>query len=508
MRRSHKERLKYLNTSEDNQASNNHTLLKRIGIFLANLFPRNSLGEGSSIPVTSDRAQYIPNSESSSKSSKKTIPKKAESKGPATNKFSAKFSFKLTSEFKTAFELLELSSNNVFLTGKAGTGKSTFLKYFRDHSSKNLVVVAPTGIAAINIQGVTIHSFFGFPPRVITEDIIGYRKQKSDIYKALQLLIIDEISMVRADLIDGIDFTLRMHRNSKSPFGGVQLLLIGDLYQLPPVIDRDSEVYFRDYYDSPFFFSAKCLQGISIEKIEFTKIFRQSDPKFINLLNEIRLNSITKQSLATLNKKVIQVRPDTGITLTSTNAIANEINKSELSKLRTKSIFYKACVEGDFDKQLFPNEELLELRIGAQVMILRNDRSSPRRWVNGTLGKIVKLNSEFIQVEIQDKVYSIEQEIWENIEYVYNREDKKIESSVIGTFQQFPVKLAWAITIHKSQGKTLEKIHIDMGNGAFAPGQTYVALSRATSLEGVTLATPIERSSIFNSPEVEDYLSQ
>ncbi len=414
----------------------------------------------------------------------------------------------INEDFKSALELIERKNESVYVTGNAGTGKSTLLKYLTATTKKNVVVLAPTGRAAINVGGQTIHSFFRLPPKLIkVEDIRLSRK--AAIYQKLDAVIIDEVSMVRADLMDGIDYSLRFNRKRfNEPFGGVQMIFFGDLFQLPPVVKgRDLEDYFNEVYGSPYFFSSKVFQDNSIKCVELRKIYRQCDVAFIRMLNSIRENRLTSDVLQTLNSKVVPTleKFDQGnyVTLTTTNQAAFEINESFLDAIKEKEYVYDANIQGKFEESDFPTEATLRLKKGARVMLLRNNPQ--KRWVNGTLATIADLSIDRIAIDIDGSRYEINKEIWKKIEYYYDREEGKIEERIIGSFEQYPIRLAWAITIHKSQGQTFHKVFIDLGSGAFAHGQTYVALSRCTSFEGIKLRRPVESRDIIFDPRVSNY---
>lgn len=417
----------------------------------------------------------------------------------------------ITEEFKKAFDLMENTSNCAYITGKAGTGKSTLLTYFRKKTKKNIVVLAPTGIAAINVEGSTIHSFFRFAPHLIEESAITRDFQRIDLFIKLDMLIIDEISMVRADLLDGIDYSLRLNRKSNLPFGGVQIIFFGDLYQLPPVVvGKDLTDYFNENFGGFYFFNAKVFKDITFQYLELQTIFRQKDESFKKILNSIRENRVSDIELAILNSRFdphhIYKQNDISLTLSTTNKISEDINIERINSLNSKEFYYDAIITGKYDKASYPTEARLVLKKGAQIMMLKND--SKKRWVNGTLGLVKHLTDNEVEISINGTSYLIEKATWEAIEYQYNKEEKKIESIVIGSFTQFPLKLAWAITIHKSQGRTFENIVIDLGTGAFAHGQTYVALSRCKSLEGVTLRRQIRKSDLILDPKVEKFIRE
>jgi len=405
--------------------------------------------------------------------------------------------FDFNEEFQQAFDLMENTRKHVFITGKAGTGKSTLLEYFRTKSSKNIVVLAPTGVAAIKAQGQTIHSFFKFPPRFIQKEHIR-RLRKKEVINHLDTIVIDEASMLRADLLDGIDYSLRVSRDDyNTPFGGVQIIIFGDLFQLPPVVEREIRDFMESLYSSPYIFSAHVFESIDLECIELSKIYRQKDSSFINLLNKIRMKDFDVSGMERLNKRVDKnIGHESGIiTLTTTNYNANNINVSCLSRMSSKEYNYHAKILGKFDEKSSPAELCLTLKVGAQVMLLRNNID--KKWVNGTIAEVDELSESRIKVNIGGGIYDVPKNTWEKIEYEYNPLTQKIEEKVIGSFEQFPIKLAWAITIHKSQGQTFKNVIIDMGFGAFTHGQTYVALSRCTSLEGIILKRPIIYSDII-----------
>ena len=400
----------------------------------------------------------------------------------------------LNSDFKIALDLIEKEGKNLFITGRAGTGKSTLLQLYRNSTRKKVVVLAPTGVAALNVRGQTIHSFFGFPPRLISPREISKRKDRR-LYRNMDVLVIDEISMVRADMLDNIDFFLRLNRDSPLPFGGVQVVFFGDMFQLPPVVASDFELeVFSTTYESAFFFSAQIFrQGFELEMLELRKVYRQENRHFLRLLDAIRLNHADQDDLDELNERY---EPDFDseelyITLCARNATAERINQQELSKIDEPERKYLASVTGEFNPTQYPADAALTLKLGAQVMLLKNDPE--RRYVNGTIGKIVGLEQESLKILIEEnglewKEIEVTPVTWEIIRYKSdpaNTED--IQSEVIGTFTQFPLRLAWAVTIHKAQGKTFDRVIIDLGTGAFEHGQTYVALSRCRTLEGIVL---------------------
>lgn len=427
----------------------------------------------------------------------------------------------LNNEFQYALDLLEKTDKCLFLTGKAGTGKSTLLNLFKSTTRKKTVFLAPTGIAALHIGGQTIHSFFGFPPRILTEKEAKSKpldKQKQKLFKALQVLVIDEISMVRADVFDAMDYFLRHNRGNNLPFGGVQLAIIGDLFQLPPVIGRDpmEKAYFDQYYETPYFFSAKVMTSgeLDLEMIELGKVYRQESRQFLRLLDAIRVNEIDYDDLEDINERHIigfSPPPDQEyITLTARNATADKINATELLKLKGPDFDFLAKVEGIFDPTLYPVESALRLRIGAQVMFVKNDPD--RAFVNGTIGRVVEITPETIQVETVDnqgKKRKIDVPLmeWEIIRYQMNAKDELV-AEVLGVFRQYPLRYAWAITIHKSQGKTFDRIIVDLGTGAFENGQLYVALSRCRTLDGIVLQKPLQFRDIMTDERIISFYQQ
>lgn len=418
-----------------------------------------------------------------------------------------------------ARKYVEQTKCNIFLTGKAGTGKTTFLKDLtRNLKHKRFVVLAPTGIAALNAEGQTIHSFLQLElsPYIPGSRLPSkkYRKDKLNLIRSLDLIIIDEISMVRADLLDRIDVVLRKirYRHSTEAFGGVQLLLIGDLSQLPPVATEQEWEMLSHYYDSPYFFSSLSWQNTAFHTIELDHIYRQSDPLFIDLLNRVRDNNINEQVIETLNSryKPEQLDEDTdgSIILCTHNNTANRINNKHLEQLEGKSFYYHCEKTGEFDDKNLPNLETLELKEGAQVMFIKNDYSSPdfRRYYNGTIGTITALDDEIIKVKLSDREeeVEVEQYVWEKCNYKLNKQNNEITKETVGTFKQYPIRLAWAITIHKSQGLTFDKAIIDASQ-SFTHGQYYVALSRCRSLEGMCLSSPFNPQTVITDPEINTF---
>ncbi|WP_339884008.1 helix-turn-helix domain-containing protein [Polaribacter vadi] len=416
-------------------------------------------------------------------------------------------------ELELALNFIEKTDRNLFITGKAGTGKTTFLHQIKNESLKRMVIVAPTGVAAINAKGVTIHSFFQMPFGPIlpnqppNSQQRRFSKTKIDIIKSLDLVIIDEISMVRADLLDGIDQVMRRYKNRNKVFGGAQVLMIGDLQQLAPVVRPNEWSLLQPHYETVYFFSSKAFQEANVVSIELKHIYRQKNEDFIKILNEVRTDTLSNESAEILNRNYnpsfSPSKEEGFITLTTHNNRANLINNSELNKLKDKSAFFKAEISGKFSENSFPNDEKLELKLGAQVMFIKNDSSQEKRYFNGKIGIITKISKDSVTVKCPNDADEIvtERETWSNINYSINDETKAIKEELIGAFTQIPLRLAWAITIHKSQGLTFEKAIID-AEASFAHGQTYVALSRCTSLEGLVLKTKITSNAIINDKTV------
>jgi len=414
-------------------------------------------------------------------------------------------------ELELAREFVLNTDCNLYLTGKAGTGKTTFLREVRRNCPKRLVIAAPTGVAAINCGGVTLHSFFQLPFGPILPGADGNRqykfsRQKVAIIKSLDLLVIDEVSMVRADMLDGVDAVLRRYRRSDKPFGGVQLLLIGDLHQLPPVVTDNDAPLLRRYYESAYFFHSNALKQTELVTIELQQIYRQADQDFVSLLNKVRDNRLDPETLQTLNGRLTPPSAtdgDSAIMLCTHNHRADTINRGRLERLPEKAMLFSATVDGDFPEQGYPTEAVLELKTGAQVMFIRNDNSPEKQYFNGRIGTITKLSHGVIHVHCQgdrDDIV-VEPSTWENIEYQLNEQTQEIVEHKIGEFVQFPLKLAWAITIHKSQGLTFDRAVID-AEAAFAHGQVYVALSRLRSLDGLILGSPLSSQAIRTDPTI------
>lgn len=421
-------------------------------------------------------------------------------------------------ELRTAWDFVENTGRSIFLTGKAGTGKTTFLKTIVEKSRKRPIVVAPTGVAAINAGGVTIHSFFQLPftpyvPGSKLESKFDFGREKRKIIASIDLLIIDEISMVRADLLDAIDTVLRRFRDHYQPFGGVQLLMIGDLAQLTPVVTQEDEQILKPYYDTPYFFGSKALQQIDYVTIQLDHVYRQQDMSFIDILNQIREGHPTSEVLSVLNnhyKPTFIPKPEEPyIRLTTHNQLANYYNDTELKKLSGRSYLFHAEINGTFPDFSYPTAETLELKQGAQVMFVKNDPSAEHLYYNGRIGRVTYVDAYKILVLCDGDNDAIEVEPleWENTRYTLNEETREIETEVQGVFKQYPLRLAWAITIHKSQGLTFDRAIID-ANQSFAPGQVYVALSRCRSLEGLVLASPLGTRAIINDERVDSYIAQ
>ena len=419
-------------------------------------------------------------------------------------------------DLKAAWDFVEKTGKSVFLTGKAGTGKTTFLREVVESSSKRVVVVAPTGIAAINAGGVTIHSFFQLPlhpyiPGVKVESKFAFSKEKRSIIRTIDVLVIDEISMVRSDLLDAVDSVLRRFRDRNKPFGGVQLLMIGDLQQLTPVVTDEEAELLSHYYSTPYFFGSHALAKVDYVTIELKHVYRQQDEHFISILNSVRSGRPSQSVIDALNQRWLpsfSPDPEEGyIRLTTHNATANSYNEQQLEQIDEPCHRFDAEISGNFPEYSYPTDLQLELKKGAQVMFVKNDPSADRKYYNGKIGHIVEIIDDIIIVQCpgDDEPVAVEQLEWENAKYIINEQTQEMETEVQGTFRQYPLRLAWAITIHKSQGLTFEKAIIDAA-ASFASGQVYVALSRCRTLEGMVLATPLRQSAVMTDLRVEDYI--
>lgn len=431
--------------------------------------------------------------------------------------------------FQEVLELVEEGCPCIFVTGKAGTGKSTLLQQIKRRIHDRTVVLAPTGVAAVHVGGQTVHSFFRFPPHVLFPEAVN-RLYGGALYRKLRTVIIDEISMVRADVLDAIDLFLRRFGPDTSlPFGGVQMILFGDLHQLPPVVSPHEMEAFRSIYESPWFFKARAFSRLPFQRVDLKKVYRQKEKGFISLLNLIRSGEAEAEDLEALNTRMDKAwQPESAlpcITLTSTNLTADRVNARKLEELPTHLALYAAQVQGEFEPRLYPTDEPLGLKVGAQVMFLKNHPQG--NWVNGTLGVVAGMDADAIWVDLPADSHPgrtlrggnvdphagplgalrVEKAVWESVRYVLDPETGRVTPKPVGRFTQFPLKPAWAMTIHKSQGKTFERVIIDLGQGAFAHGQSYVALSRCTTLEGITLRRPLSGRDLMMDPEVREFLA-
>ena len=403
-------------------------------------------------------------------------------------------------DFQMALDHIDKEGQSAFITGVAGTGKSTLLQYFQETTKRAVVVLAPTGIAAINVRGQTIHSFFRFPPKLIEPAELS-RGRNTSLFENLETLVIDEVSMVRADLMDGIDRAMRVNRGREGePFGGAQVVMFGDPHQLPPVVvDGELGEYLRDLYGGIYFFHAPAVKNERMRLIELTERYRHRDARFISILDAIRNNEVDAYTLDELNQQVAEaMRPvdmEEYVTLTPTNAAANNINAAMLEDLGGREYEYGATVSGSFGERAFPTDTRLKLREGARVMTLKNDPAG--RWVNGTLATVARLTDRRVWITTEDGEHELKRSEWDKTKYEYDATTRRIEQNVTGSFKQFPIRLAWALTIHKSQGQTFDKVFINFGRGTFAHGQAYVALSRCRTLEGVRLGRAVRPSDIL-----------
>jgi ATP-dependent DNA helicase PIF1 len=415
----------------------------------------------------------------------------------------------LSDEQKTLFEVMEQTRQHLFITGRAGAGKSVLLRHFRENTKKKVVVAAPTGIAALNVRGQTLHSLFKLAPQLHRHGNLTPNNRAAMLLKRIDTLVIDEISMVRADLLDAVDERLREATKKDMPFGGVQVIMFGDVYQLPPVVEEGLMPYFEAVHGGYFFFNALVWREAEFKIYELTQVFRQKDPIFKDVLNAVRDGSVIDAQIKQLNARHgIPVPAEGTVTLAPTNSLVTNINQRRLDQLEGKAYEYKATITGEMKRSTFPTEEVIQLKVGAQVVLLQNDKD--KRWVNGTVATIAKLKKddkeEGITVHVDGIDYELEVTTWEEIRYEYDPAEGKVKEEVVSSFTQYPIRLAWALTIHKSQGQTYESVALDLTTATFAPGQLYVALSRCTSLEGLYLKMPVARKHIIVEPKVTAFM--
>ena len=418
---------------------------------------------------------------------------------------------RLDTEQKRLFEIITQTEDHIFVTGRAGTGKSYLLQYFKEKSPRKAVVVAPTGVAALNVGGQTIHSLFVLPPTFLSEEKLKEHEltpRAKTVLRNVEVMVIDEVSMVRADLMDAIDHRLRTARKSALPFGGVQIVMFGDPYQLPPVVN-DAELHkcFDHNYGGHYFFNASVWGRTALKIYELTKVFRQKEQDFKDRLDKIRRGEVDELLLEAFNRRIFSGEPAEGVlTLATTNQIVNGINARKLDQLKGKLFRYLADIEGDLQRSELPTDELLKLKEGAQVMFIKNDKD--KRWVNGSLGVVKKLERDGMEVEVGGVTHTVGREKWHKIKYFYDQKARKINEEVVSSFIQYPLKLAWALTIHKAQGQTHDAVLVDMGNGAFAHGQTYVALSRCRKMDTLHLRRRIRVRDIIIDSSVRNFMEQ
>ncbi len=409
----------------------------------------------------------------------------------------------ITDEFLSVIHKAEEGASPLFITGRAGTGKSTLLRLLRDKIRNNLAVLAPTGLAAVQVGGATLHSFFLFPPKLLEGRDVKPHRHKTKLFQRLKTIILDEVSMVRADLMNAMDLSLRLHRKDERPFGGVQMIFFGDLYQLPPVVREPGLAdYFDRVYGTPYFFSAPVFKENPLEGINLTRVFRQKDEDFLRLLEKVRTGDVTEEDVARLNQRHVAPPLPGAVVLTARNATADQINGEKLATLRGAARAYEAVVEGNFSDAAQPADRVLRLKKGARVMFVKNNGVL---WNNGTLGEVEDFDEDTVVVRAGDQAHIVTREKWKVIGYRPSADGAGVEEESLGSFEQFPLRLAWAVTIHKSQGLTLEAAEIDLGAGAFAHGQLYVALSRCRELKNVRLRVPVRARDVIFDPRVRDF---